>query len=186
MGIYLGFMPIIRVLLFAFIFVGCGVKIPSAELINQEVRELQSLMVGLNPQVREEEAFDLAQRSIYYSLKLSKQYHAISSPWIQNTLVNLGLKKRGLCYEWAEDLLRYLVQKNYQTLEFHAISANVGYLNEHNALAVSAKGEGIAKSIVLDAWRHAGHLYFKKIDEDKKYEWRERKGLYGILPTTKE
>jgi len=179
-------MPIIRVLLFAFIFVGCGVKTPSVEVLNKEVKELQGLMVALAPQVREEEAFDLAQRSIYYSLKLSKQYHAISAPWIQNTLVNLGLKERGLCYEWAEDLLRYLVQKKYETLELHAISANVGYLNEHNALAVSAKGKGIEKSIVLDAWRHAGHLYFKKIDEDKKYDWRERKGLYGILPTTKE
>jgi len=186
MGIYLGFMPTLRVLFFALIFVACGAKTPPVEVINQEVRELQGLMVALSPHVRQEEAFDLAQRSIYYSLKLSEQYHAISSPWIQNTLVNLGLKERGLCYEWAEDLLSYLVQKNYQTLELHAISANVGYLNEHNALAVSAKGEGIAKSIVLDAWRDAGHLYFKKIDEDKKYEWRERKGLYGILPTTKE
>jgi len=116
MGIYPGFMLIIKVLLFALFFVGCSVKTPPVEVLNKEVRELQGLMMLLGPQVRQEEAFDLAQRSIHYSLKLSKQYHAISSPWIQNTLVNLGLKERGLCYEWAEDLLRYLVQKKYQTL----------------------------------------------------------------------
>jgi len=186
MGIYLGFMPTLRVLFFALIFVACSVKVPPVEVINKEVSELQGLMVGLNPHVRQEEAFDLAQRSIHYSLKLSEQYHAISAPWIQNTLVNLGLKERGLCYEWAEDLLRYLVKRNYQTLEFHTIGANIGYLNEHNALAVSAKGEEIEKSIVLDAWRNAGDLYFKKINEDKKYDWKERRGMYGILPTTKE
>jgi len=179
-------MHTIRVVLFALVFVACGVKQPSVEVIDKRVVELQSLMVGLTPRVHQDEAFDLSKRSIYYALELSKNYHAISAPWIQNTLVNLGLKERGLCYEWAEDLLRHLVKKNYQTLELHAISANVGYLNEHNALAVSAKGEGIAKSIVLDAWRDAGNLYFKKIGEDKKYNWRERKGLYGILPTTKE
>jgi hypothetical protein len=179
-------MHTIRVVLFALVFVACGVKQPSVEVIDKRVVELQSLMVGLTPHVRQDEAFDLSQRSINYALVLSQKYHAISAPWIQNTLVNVGLKERGLCYEWAEDLLRYLVQRNYQTLELHAISANVGYLNEHNALAVSAKGEGIAKSIVLDAWRNAGNLYFKKISEDKKYDWRERKGLYGILPTTKK
>ena len=97
-------------------------------------------------------------------------------------MVNIGIKKRGLCYEWGEDLVKYLLTKNYKTLAFHSISANIGYLNEHSALSVSARGEGIKNSIVLDAWRGSGNLYFQKIDEDEEYEWKGRVGLYRSLP----
>ena len=173
---------LVRLVLFSFVFLACSARQPSINVINKNVNKLNSLIVGLSPTVSKNEAFDFSNSSINYSLKLSKEYQAISSPWVQNTLVNVGLKKRGLCHEWAEDLLKYLVKRNYRTLSFHAVGANIGYMNEHNALSVSAKGEGIEKSILLDAWRNAGDLYFKKIREDKKYEWKERKGLYGVLP----
>ncbi len=172
----------IRLFLFSFVFLACSVKQPSASVINKKVEELQSLIVGLSPKVNRNEALNLSRNSIEYSFELSKKYDVISFPWLQNSLVNIGLKERGLCYEWTEDLLTYLVKKNYQSLSFYAVGANIGYMNEHNALSVSAKGEGIEHSILLDAWRNSGNLYFKKIREDKKYEWRERKGLYGVLP----
>ena len=167
---------------FCFSFIGCSVKKPSLSRVNQNIDKLNSLIVGLSPSVSKNEALDFSTSSINYSLKLSNEYQAISSPWLQNTLVNIGIKKRGLCYEWAEDLLKYLVNRHYETLEFHAVGANIGYMNEHNALSVSAKGMGIENSILLDAWRNSGDLYFQKIQEDKKYEWRERRGIYGILP----
>jgi hypothetical protein len=152
------------------------------DVINKHVNELEALIAGLSSKVSRHEALNLSRSSIDYSLFLSEKYKAISSPWIQNTLVNIGIKERGLCHEWAEDLLKYLVQRNYKTLELHAIGANIGYMNEHNALSVSAKGEGIENSIILDAWRNSGNLYFKKLRKDKKYEWQERRGLYGVLP----
>ena len=164
------------------LFNACSVKQPSPNTINKNIKELNSLIIKLSPAISKNEAFDFSNSSINYSLKLSKEYQAISSPWIQNTLVNIGIKKRGLCYEWTEDLLKYLVRRNYETLSFHAVGANIGYMNEHNSLSVSAKGEGIENSILLDAWRNSGDLYFRKIREDKKYEWKERKGLYGTLP----
>ena len=161
---------------------GCAVKTPPLEQRQAKVVSLQNMLLHLGSKVDVYEAEDLAKSSIDYSYLLAQKYKAIDSPWLQNSLVNIGLKKRGLCYEWAEDLLRYLVKKNYKTLELHTVGANIGYLNEHNALCVSSKGEGINNSIVLDAWRNSGNLYFKKIREDKKYEWKERKGLYKILP----
>ena len=173
---------LLRLFLFSFLFLGCSVKHPSLDVINKRVYELESLIVGLSPTISRNEALNLSQSSIEYSLYLSHQYKAISSPWLQNSLVNIGIKERGLCHEWTEDLLKYLVKKNYRTLDFHSVGANIGYMNEHNALSVSAKGEGIEKSIVLDAWRNSGHLYFEKIKKDEKYEWEERRGLYGDLP----
>lgn len=171
-----------RLLVFSFLLVACSVKEPSSHKLNSEINKLEILVDSLSPKVNSFEAKSLALNSVHYSLKLAQKYETISSPWIQNTLVNMGIKERGLCYEWSEDLLIYLLRQKYETLEFHAIGANIGYLNEHNALAVSAKGEGIKNSIILDAWRHSGKLYFEKINKDLEYKWEERVGLYGVLP----
>ncbi|CAA6816596.1 MAG: Unknown protein [uncultured Sulfurovum sp.] len=173
---------LLRVILLSFIFLGCSVKELSIQQSDQKVRELETLLITLSPKISRVEARSLARNSILYSQKLTKKYEAIAAPWIQNTLVNIGIKKRGLCYEWGEDLVAYLLRKNYKTLAFHSIGANVGYLNEHSALSVSARGEGVHNSIVLDAWRGSGDLYFKKINEDMEYEWKERAGLYRSLP----
>ena len=171
------------VLCFSLLFVvGCSVPHPSKGEISQRVVTLKNLIVELSPKVAKDEAEDLARSSIGYSLKLAKEYDVVAPAWWQNSLVNIGIKKRGLCYEWTEDLLKYLVAKNYKTLSLHAIGANIGYFNEHNALSVSAKGEGIVNSIVLDAWRESGNLFFSKINEDDDYEWEERFNLYGVLP----
>jgi len=167
------------------LIVGCSVKEPKKEEIGLKVQRLEALIINLDSNIQKEEAYDVARSSIVYSYALAKEYEALSSPWWQNTLVNVGIKKRGLCHEWAEDLLRFLAQKEYKSLEFHTIGANIGYLNEHNALSVAAKGESVKNSIVLDAWRDSGSLYFNKINEDKEYKWKERFNLYGVLPSRK-
>ena len=164
------------------LFIGCAVKAPPLEQRQVKIVTLKNMLLHLDSKVDVYEAEDLAKRSVNYSYLLAQKYKAIDAPWLQNTLVNMGLKKRGLCHEWAEDLLRFLVHKKYRSFSFHTVGANVGYLNEHNALSVSFKGEGINNSILLDAWRNSGDLYFIKIEEDKKYKWGERFGLYGILP----
>ena len=163
-------------------FTGCAVKTPSLEQRQAKVITLKKMLLHLGSNVDVYEAENLAKSSVSYSYLLAQKYNAIDSPWLQNTLVNIGLKKRGLCHEWAEDLLHFLVKKEYQSFSFHTVGANIGHLSEHNALSVSLKGEGIHNSILLDAWRNSGDLYFIKIEEDRKYKWSERFRLYGILP----
>jgi hypothetical protein len=148
----------------------------------EQAGQLEHLLLSLGSEIDRKEAKDLAKSSIDYSFKLSKSYNVVSSPWLQNALVNVGIKERGLCYEWAEDLLYFLVKKDYKTFTFHTVTANEKYMNQHNALSVSKKGESIEHSIILDAWRNSGRLYFMDLKEDSKYKWKERKGLYGILP----
>ena len=169
-------------LIFLFLFTGCSVKKLTIVEKNIKVERLKILIEDLSSTVNSKEALDLARSSINYSFELSKKYDAVSFPWWQNTLVNMGIKKRGLCHEWTEDLLKFLVKKKYENLELHTIGANIGHLNEHNALCVTAKGGSIEKSILLDAWRGSGNLFFIKTTDDKKYEWSERFNLYGLLP----
>ena len=162
---------------------GCTVKSIPLEERQIKIVTLKNMLLHLGSKVDKNEAEDLARSSINYSFVLAQKYHALSSPWLQNTLVNIGLKERGLCHEWAEDLFHFLKKRDYRSFSFHSVGANIGYLNEHNALSVSLKGDGIRNSILLDAWRNSGDLYFIKIEKDKKYKWSERFRLYGNFTT---
>jgi hypothetical protein len=139
------------------------------------------MVEDLDITIDKEEAKDLAKGTVFFSRKLVKKYELVSPPLWHNTLINMGIKKRGLCYDWAEDLLRFLDSKQYQTLKLHYVGADIDGYFEHNALAVSAKGKGIEDSIVLDAWRDSGNLFFTKLKEDKKYEWRSREDVYQLV-----
>ena len=164
----------IKLFLLLFLLVGCSVKSPTPQESLQKVRLLTQMLLHTSKTIDKNEAKDLAKSSVFYAQKLAHDYKVVSPPLWQNSLVNLGLKNRGLCYEWANDLWDYLKAKDYKSLELHYIGANVGNYFEHNALSVSAKGEGVKKSIVLDAWRNSGKLYFIEIDKDKKYQWKKR------------
>ena len=165
----------LKLTLLLFLLAGCSVKTPTAQENFQNIQALTQMLLRTSKHIDRSEAEDLAKSSIFYAQKLAHKYRVISPPLWQNTLVNIGLKDRGLCYQWANDLWVYLKAKNYKSLEFYYVGANIGSYFEHNAISVSAKGESVDNSIVLDAWRNSGRLYFKKIIEDKKYEWKERK-----------
>ena len=166
----------IRVFLLLLWLTGCSVKSLTVEEKFQKVHALTQMLLATSKNIDKNEAEDLAKSSVFYAQKLSKVYKLISPPLWQNTLVNLGLKKRGLCYEWANDLWVYLKAKNYKSLKLYYVGADVGNYFEHNALSVSAKSEDINNSIVLDAWRNSGKLFFIEIYNDKKYKWKERIG----------
>ena len=156
------------------LFVGCSVKMPTAQENIQKIHTLTQMLLKTSKKIDKSEAEDLAKSSIYYAQKLAHRYKVISPPLLQNTLVNLGIKDRGLCYEWANDLWNYLSSKRYKSLKLHYIGSNIGSYFEHNALSVSAKELDVNDSIVLDAWRNSGNLYFIEINKDKKYKWKER------------
>ncbi|MCK5855626.1 MAG: hypothetical protein KAG56_10420 [Sulfurovaceae bacterium] len=139
------------------------------------------MLQDLNITVEQKEARDLAQKVVFYSTQLVQNYELVSPPLWHNTLVNVGIKERGLCYEWAEDLLEYLHAQRYHSLAFHYVGANIGNYFEHNAIAVSAKGMGFEHGLLLDAWRDSGRLFFVKIKDDKKYEWRSREDIYKMM-----
>ena len=165
----------LNVFLLLFFFLGCSVKVATPQENFKNIQALTQMLLSRSKHIDRFEAEDLARSSILYAQELARKYKVVSPPLWQNSLVNMGFKERGLCYEWANDLGNYLQSRNYKSLKLYYIGADIGSYFEHNAISVSAIDESVHKSIVLDAWRNSGHLYFNRIENDKKYVWKERK-----------
>ena len=100
-------------------------------------------------------------------------------PSLQNVLVNLGMRKRGLCFQWAEDLLVRLDALKLTTLELHWAEAYAGTWRERNCVVVTAKDQPFQQGIILDCWRHSGHLCWSALETDH-YPWVEDSKYAGI------
>lgn len=154
---------------------------PTQREQRHKVEKLTQMLCEMNATVEPSEAKDMAEVAIAKAWELGEHYAIVSPPLWHNTLVNIGVKQRGLCYEWAEDLLRVLLEKRYTTLRFYAVGANIGNYFEHNAIVVAAQGEPYTQGILLDAWRDSGNLFFDTVMRDKKYEWKNRATLYRSI-----
>jgi len=162
-----------RLLLISFLFVGCVVTSPVVS--KTRITQLSLLLHSLDQTVPYQEATRLSKDIFHETAMLTKEFELTSPPWFHNVLVNVGLREKGLCYHWSDVLYVHLLQKRYPHFEFHLVGANIGeYFWEHNALVIVAKNGSIKNGILIDPWRNSGKLYFTKIDEDKKYEWRHR------------
>ena len=167
-------------LLIALLLGGCSVKAPVATQgtldgqERQQAAKLEMMLVGLNEKVNASEAKLLALDSIRYAYSLSQHYALVWPPLWHNTLVNIGLKERGLCHQWADDMLAHMQKAKYKSFDFYLGVSKMGTFMEHNTLVVSAKGTGFAHGIVLDAWRDSGTLFFAEIKDDTKYIWSLR------------
>ena len=152
---------------------GCVVTVPS--ISQTKVIQLSKLLQSLDKNIAQDEAMHLSQDLFYETQKLTKEFELTSPPLWHNTLVNIGLREKGLCYHWSDALYAHFLQKKYPHFEFHLVGANIGeYFSEHNALVVVTRGGLIENGILIDPWRNSGKLYFTKIVEDKKYQWKHR------------
>jgi hypothetical protein len=133
---------------------------------------LRIQLAALAPTVLEDEAQRVADCACDYSKQLAREYRVVRPAFLHNFLVNVGLKNRGLCYHWAEDLLARLQTLNLTTLELHWGVARAGTVREHNSVVVTAQGHPFENGIVLDAWRRSGRLVWKAVSADK-YPWVE-------------
>jgi hypothetical protein len=135
-------------------------------------QELSKQLATLSPRVDPSEAKLLAEYAYATVARLRQQYRMFGTPIFNNFLVYHGLKKRGYCYQWTEDLLLALDTLKLKTLELHWGEAHAGTWMENNCLVVTAKGQPFARGMILDCWRHFGHLRWHLIpsDEDRYYE----------------
>jgi hypothetical protein len=142
---------------------GTGPKSAEARL----TRDLQRLSPTIDP----EEAHRLATTAIATSKQLAISYRSVSPAVLHNILVNTGLRERGFCYHWRNDLLRELRKLDLQTVVFHFGTARRGTEREHNCIVVTAQDQSFENGLVLDPWRYSGNLWWCLVREDKSHPW---------------
>ena len=129
------------------------------------------LALGDEGEVDAAEAQLLADTAIRHAAALARSYRMVRPIEIHNTLVNLGLRKRGLCFQCAEDMYVRLRDLNLDTLQLHWGVAHKGDVwLEHSGVIVTARGRPFDEGLVVDAWRHSGRLRWAHVGRDR-YPW---------------
>ncbi|MCW3782802.1 hypothetical protein [Defluviimonas salinarum] len=138
-----------------------------------EVAKLAAGIRALGPEVDPEEAARAAEIAYSWSQHLAVEYEITDPPLVHNTKVNMGLRPRGLCWHWAEDMEKRLKQENFRTLEVQRAIATPDFLGiDHSTALVSLPGGTIYDGMVLDPWRNGGKLFWSPTLADPRYKWR--------------
>ena len=145
-----------------------------------DVKRLEEAIIAMRADVDPEEAARAARLAFSHTRELAIQYRITDSPLVHNTKVNMGLKPRGLCWHWAEDMEKRLDAEQFETLEMHrAIAEGRGIRIDHSTAIISARGDGYRQGVVLDPWRNGGVLFFAPVIEDTRYHWEAREVVLG-------
>jgi len=143
---------------------------------SDDVQRLASQIQSLGPEVDPSEATRAAAIAYSYTAQLVAEYEITDPPLIHNAKVNRGLRPRGLCWHWAEDIERRLKQENFETLTLHRAIANADnpFRIDHSTAIISRKGDTMYDGVVLDPWRYGGVLFWSPLTEDTRYDWVPR------------
>lgn len=145
-------------------------EVPKNDFANAQA--LATQLAALSAKVDPKEARAVAECAYATAGRLRSQYRMFGTPIFNNFLVYHGLRKRGYCYQWTEDLLLALDALKLKTLELHWGEAYADTYRENNCLVITAKSQPFERGMILEAWRHFGHLRWNLLasDEDRYYE----------------
>lgn len=145
-----------------------------------EVERLAAAIRAMREDVDPDEAARAASIAFAHTRTLAIQYKITDPPLVHNTKVNMGLKPRGLCWHWAEDMENRLNAEGFETLEMsRAIAEGRGFRIDHSTAIINAKGDDYTRGVVLDPWREGGTLFFAPVSEDTRYFWEAREVVLG-------
>lgn len=171
-------------LLLMVIFFSSGCSVKQSALEPSKVQTLTQELINLGLHVNPQEARMFAYEAILYPQILAEKYGLVYPPTFHNLLINTGLKERGLCYEWSEDMMAHLKAQQYESFDLRWGVANRGDLDEHNSVVVVAKGAPFWSGLLIDPWRNSGELYWSKLGDDPEYKWvenLERSRYFGTI-----
>ncbi len=132
-------------------------------------------MVRLGPGVNPEEARRISAIAYRTGREMAKEWRMVGSPIFNNFLINIGARQAGYCFQFAHELLARLETQKLKTVDLHWAESDAGTDTEHNVIVVTAKGQPFSEGIMLDNWRHAGHLLWGRLDVDPSHKWNENK-----------
>lgn len=164
-------LPLLCLCLPVLLLASC-VNVGTAEHRSEQARLLSQDLQKLGPAVSPAEADKLALTAVEQSAALSRDFKPMCLPWANNALRNMGLRKRGLCYEWRDDLFPHLFMLRLKTLDLHLTSAFRATPREHNGIIVTARGQDFYDGLILDPWRRGGRLWWGRFAQDKKHKWK--------------
>lgn len=141
-----------------------------------DVARLEAAILSLGPGVDPLEAARAADLAYGHTYKLALEYEITDPPLVHNTKVNMGLKPRGLCWQWAEDMEKRLNAEGFATLEVHRAIANADnpFRIDHSTAIISRRGDPMQAGIILDPWRLGGRLFWARFADDTDYKWEPR------------
>lgn len=147
-----------------------------------KIAAVEQAILALGPVVAPDEAAAVARIAVVEPLNWARDWDAVDPPLIHNIAVNTGVKPRGLCKHWADDLEARLRQEGLQSLSLHRAIANADNLRiEHSTVIVSTRGAAMDTGLVLDPWRMGqGRLWFGRVVEDPKYRWVPRAEVFAM------
>ena len=137
---------------------------------HEQARQLSRDLQKLSPTVSPHEADKMAVTAVEQSARISEDYKPMRHPWLNNSLINVGLRKRGLCHQWRNDLFPHLFRLKSKTLRLNLATSRRGKYLEHNAIVVTAEDLPFEHGLILDPWRKGGRLWWGHFDQDK-YPW---------------
>ncbi len=174
--------PVRAIALLSFlILAACGAARPEPPVSDQrEIAAIADGILALGPGIDPEEAAAAARIALLYPRQLAREWNVTDSPLVHNTKVNLGIRPRGLCYHWADDLEARLRQEGFETIELHrAIANHDNFRIEHSTVIISAPGDTMKDGMVLDPWRYGGLLFWSPTLDDSDYRWVERSEVFA-------
>jgi hypothetical protein len=146
----------------------------------RSIKDLTKALTALAPDVDPAEAEQLSVTAHTTARRLKREYRVALNPEFTVFLYNIGLRKRGWCGHWAQDIGAQLKELKLKTLVLHWGEAYPGTTSENNALVVTARNQPFQDGIIIDGWRRAGRLFWCPVIKDDEYEVEQHYGHSGI------
>ena len=146
----------------------------------RSIKELTKALVALAADVDPAEAQSLSVTAHTTARRLKREYRVVLNPEFTVFLYNIGMRKRGWCGHWAQDIGAELKELKLKTLVLHWGEAYPNTTSENNALVVTARNQPFDEGIIIDGWRRAGRLFWCQVKKDDEYEAEQHYGHSGI------
>ena len=168
----------IRRLVFIIAFVFCAGAVCASD--EYSIKALRKTLIALASDVDPGEAELLSVTAHTTARSLAREYRVVLNPEFTVFLVNVGMRKRGWCGHWAQDIGARLKELKLKTLVLHWGEAYPGTSSENNCLVVTARNQSFENGIIIDGWRRAGRLFWCQVKKDDEYELEQHFGHSGI------
>src|SRR5215475_13278611 len=122
----------------------------------RSIRDLAKALTQLGADVDPAEAQAISYTAHTTARRLKKEYRVVLNPEFTVFLYNVGLRKRGWCGHWAQDIGEKLKELKPKTLVLHWGEAYPNTTSEINALVITARNQPFKDGIIIDGWRRAG------------------------------